>query len=89
MVQRYIVKAAACLEIAVGAIFIIAPNIPCALLFGANPDNIGTPLARWVGVSLFALSLEVVTTICTLYFVAIPRRKACLRCRRGGSHIVL
>ena len=57
MVQRYIVKAAACLEIVVGAIFIIAPNVPCALLFGANPDNIGSPLARWVGVSLLALGI--------------------------------
>src|SRR5215471_5711727 len=57
MVQRYIVKAAACLEIAVGAIFVIAPNIPCGLLFGANADNIGTPLARWVGVSLLALGI--------------------------------
>jgi len=33
MMQRYIVKAAACLEIVVGVIFIIAPNIPCALLW--------------------------------------------------------
>ena len=57
MVQRYIVKAAAYLEIVVGAIFITVPTIPCALLFGANPDNIGTPLARWVGVSLFALGI--------------------------------
>ena len=57
MVQRYIVKAAAWLEIVVGAIFIIVPNIPCALLFGANPNNLGTPLARWVGVSLFALGI--------------------------------
>ena len=57
MVQRYIVKAAACLEIVVGAVFLTAPDIPCVLLFGANPDNIGTPLARWVGVSLFALGI--------------------------------
>ena len=57
MVKRFIVKAAACLEIVVGAIFIIAPNVPCALLFGANPDNMGTPLAHWVGVSLFALGI--------------------------------
>ena len=34
MVRRYIVKAAAYLEIVVGAIFITVPNIPCALLFG-------------------------------------------------------
>ena len=57
MVRRYIVKAAACLEIVVGAIFIIVPNIPCALLFGANADNLGTALARWVGVSLLALGI--------------------------------
>ena len=57
MVQRYIVKAAAYLEIVVGAVFITAPNVPCALLFGANPDNVGAPLARWVGVSLFALGI--------------------------------
>ena len=57
MVRRYIVKAAACLEIVVGALFIIVPNIPCALLFGANADNLGTALARWVGVSLLALGI--------------------------------
>ena len=57
MVRRYIVKAAAWLEIVVGAIFIAVPNIPCALLFGANVDNIGTALARWVGVSLLALGI--------------------------------
>jgi len=57
MVQRYTVKVAAYLEIVVGAIFITAPNIPCALLFGADTDNIGTALARWVGVSLFALGV--------------------------------
>ena len=56
MVRRYIVKAA-CLEIVVGALFIIVPNIPCALLFGANADNLGTALARWVGVSLLALGI--------------------------------
>ena len=57
MVRRYIVKAAACFEIVVGALFIIVPNIPCALLFGANADNLSTALARWVGVSLFALGI--------------------------------
>jgi hypothetical protein len=53
--QRYVVKAAAWLEIVVGAIFVVAPDIPCILLFDAKPENIGRPLARWVGVSLFAL----------------------------------
>src|SRR5215469_14560897 len=57
MVQRHVVKAAACLEIVVGAIFVAAPNIPCILLFGEQPENIGRPLCRWVGVSLFALGI--------------------------------
>ena len=36
---------------------ITVPNIPCALLFGASADKIGTALARWVGVSLLALGI--------------------------------
>jgi hypothetical protein len=52
-----IVIAAAWLEILVGVVFIMAPNIPCTLLFDANPEGIGGPLARWVGVSLFALGV--------------------------------
>jgi len=55
MAQRYVVKAAAWLEIVVGVIFVVAPDIPCILLFDAKPENIGRPLSRWVGVSLFAL----------------------------------
>ena len=57
MVRRYIVKAAACFEIVVGAIFITVPNIPCALLFGANADKIGTPLGRFAGIALVALGI--------------------------------
>ena len=57
MTQRYIVKLSACLEIVVGAIFVAAPNVLCILLFDAKPENIGRPLARWVGVSLFALGV--------------------------------
>ena len=57
MRQRFVVGAAAWLEIIVGALFLTVPDVPCRLLFGANPDNIGTPLARWVGVSLFALGI--------------------------------
>src|SRR5262252_4742181 len=55
--QRYLVMASAWLEIVVGAIFITVPDAPCELLFGAKPEGIGMPLARWVGVGLLALGI--------------------------------
>ena len=55
--QRYVVKAAAWLEIVVGAIFVTVPDIPCLLVFGAKPESIGRPLAHWVGVALIALGI--------------------------------
>ena len=57
MITSYIVKAAAWLEIAVGVLFITAPNVPCTLLFGARPEGIGGALARWIGIGLFALGI--------------------------------
>jgi len=57
MVHRYIVMAAASLEIVVGAIFIAVPSVPCMLLFGVRPEGMGVPLAHWVGVGLFALGI--------------------------------
>jgi len=54
---RYVVKAAAWLEIIVGIVFITAPNVLCVLLFAARPEGIGRPLARWVGVGLLALGI--------------------------------
>jgi len=56
-VWRYVVKAAAWLEIVVGAIFVVVPDIPCEVVFGARLDSISRLLARWVGVSLFALGI--------------------------------
>lgn len=55
--QRRIVMAAAWLEIAVGTTFVVAPYVPCVLLFDSKPEGIGSPLARWVGISLFALGI--------------------------------
>jgi hypothetical protein len=57
MTQSYIVKAAAWLEIVVGFVFITVPDVPCTLLFDAKPEGIGGPLARWVGIGLFALGI--------------------------------
>ena len=57
MAQRYVVKAACWLEIIVGAIFLVVPDIPCILLFDAKPESMSRPLARWVGVSRIALGV--------------------------------
>jgi hypothetical protein len=60
MKQSYIVKAAACLEIIVGIVFITVPDVPSILIFDAKPEGIGRPLARWIGIGLFALGIACV-----------------------------
>jgi hypothetical protein len=57
MTQRNVLMASAWLEIFVGAVFILVPNVPSVLLFGASPLGAGMPLARWVGVGLLALGI--------------------------------
>ena len=57
MHDRLIVTAAAWLEIVVGALFLTVPDIPSLLLFAAKPEAVGLPLARFVGVALFALGI--------------------------------
>ena len=58
--QRYLVMASAWLEIVVGVIFITVPDAPCVFLFGAKPEGIGMPLARWLGVGLLAVGIACV-----------------------------
>ena len=55
MRQRFVVGAAAWLEIIVGAVFLAVPDVPCLLLFGATPEAIGVPLGRFAGIALVAL----------------------------------
>ena len=57
MRQRFVVAAAAWLEIIVGALFLTVPDVPCLLLFGAKPEAIGTPLGRFAGIGLIALGI--------------------------------
>jgi len=57
MDQRFVVTAAAWLEIVVGAFFLTVPDVPCLLLFAAKPQAIGVPLARFVGIALVALGI--------------------------------
>ena len=55
MSQRFVVSAAAWLEIIVGALFLTVPDVLCLLLFGARPEATGMILARFVGIALVAL----------------------------------
>lgn len=73
MGQRFVVIAAAWLEIVVGVAFITMPAIPCALLFAAAPEGLGIALARWVGVGLLALGIA-----CLPSTIAGPHRSAVL-----------
>jgi hypothetical protein len=57
MRQRYIVGAAAWLEIIVGALFLTVPDLVCLLLFGARLEAVGMPLGRFAGVALLALGI--------------------------------
>ena len=57
MRQRFVVGAAAWLEIIVGALFITVPDVLCLLLFGAKPEAIGMPLGRFAGIALVALGI--------------------------------
>ena len=57
MRQRFVVGAAAWLEIIVGALFITVPDVLCLLLFGAKPEAIGMPLGRFAGIALVALGV--------------------------------
>ena len=57
MRQRFVVGAAAWLEIIVGALFITVPDVLCLFLFGAKPEAIGMPLGRFAGIALVALGI--------------------------------
>ena len=57
MRQRYVVAAAAWLEIIVGALFLTVPEVVCLLLFGAKPEAVGMPLGRFAGIALLALGI--------------------------------
>src|SRR6266478_4161490 len=56
---------AAWLEIGVGAAFLTVPDVPCRLLFAANPEGVGIALARFAGVGLFALGIACLPSTAT------------------------
>ena len=57
MPERFVVLGAAWFEIVVGAIFLIAPSVPCVLLFGDAPQGVAMLFARWAGIALIALGI--------------------------------
>ena len=65
MLQRFVVVAAAWLEIVVGACFVAVPDLPCVLLFAAKPEGIALPLARFAGLGLLALGIACLPSTAT------------------------
>jgi len=57
MRKRFVVSAAAWLEIVVGALFLTVPGVLCLLVFGAKPETIGLILGRFAGIALVALGI--------------------------------
>jgi hypothetical protein len=63
MAQKYLVKAAAWLEIVVGAVLIVAPNSASLLLFAAALEGPGMPVARFAGIGLLGLGVACLSAI--------------------------
>ncbi len=57
MTPKVVVTAAAWLEIIVGILLIISPDMVCRLLFAVGTEGAGVPLGHLVGVALFALGI--------------------------------
>lgn len=66
MLQRYVVIAAAWLEIIVGACFVVVPDLPCVLLFATKPEGVGVPVARFAGFGLLALGIACLPSTATV-----------------------
>ena len=56
--QRYLVRAAAVLEIVTGVALITLLEVTCRLLLAATPDGVGAPLGRLTGIGLLALGIS-------------------------------
>jgi heme A synthase len=57
MQQRFVITAAAWLEIVVGTLLVVRPDLPCLLLFASKPDAVGMALGRFSGVALVSLGI--------------------------------
>jgi len=55
--HRTTIMMAAWLEIIVGASFLLALNAQSQLIFGATPEGIGDPFARFAGIALIGLGI--------------------------------
>lgn len=55
MARKYIITPAVWLEIVVGVALIVAPNLASMLLFAAQLEGPGVPVARFAGIGLLSL----------------------------------
>jgi len=58
VLHKYIVRAAAWLEIGTGIGLILLPQFLCLLLFGAPLEGAGVPITRFAGLVLIALGIS-------------------------------
>jgi hypothetical protein len=63
--QKYLVRAAAWLEIVAGIALIASPNLGCLLLFATQLDGPGVLFARFAGIALLALGAACMPTPAT------------------------
>ena len=57
MTQRYLILAAAWLEIVTGVVLVAMLEVACPLLLAATPEGVGVPLGRLAGIGLLALGI--------------------------------
>src|SRR6476661_544290 len=57
MTQRYLILAAAWLEIVTGVVLVAMLEVACPLLVAATPEGVGVPLGRLAGIGLLALGI--------------------------------
>jgi hypothetical protein len=60
--QKYLVRAAAWLEIVTGIALIASPKAACVLLFAAQLEGVGVPITRYAGIVLLALGVACIPT---------------------------
>jgi hypothetical protein len=62
MLQKYLILAAAWLEIVTAFVLVISPAFACLLLFATPLDDAGVAIARFSGIVLLALGTACVAT---------------------------
>lgn len=66
LLQNYLGRIAAWLEVAVGTGLIVDPQLVCRLIFGSELVGAGVPMARFAGIGLLSLGIGYLATRTTV-----------------------